>query len=156
MLVGAIMSRRPVTVGPDHTVLKVARLMREKGIGAVIVVDDGDRPIGICTDRDITVRAFAGGHDDPDGLPDAVGLPVDRIMSRPVVTADEETLLFDLLRTMAERRIRRAPVVNGRQEVVGMVSMDDIILLLTTELSNVAEVLGHSSRVLGARSTEEE
>ena len=150
MLVGAIMSRRPVTVERDHTVLHVARLMREKEVGAVVVVDERGRPLGICTDRDLATRALAGPHREP------AALAVDQVMSRPVVTADEETLLFDLLRTMAERRIRRAPVVDDRKSVVGMVSMDDIILLLTTEFANVAEVLGHSSRVLGERSLDEE
>lgn len=150
MLVGAIMSRRPVTVERDNTVLRVARLMREKEVGAVIVVDDRGRPVGICTDRDLSIRALAGPHKDPGAL------PVDRVMTRPVITADEETLLFDLLRTMAEQRIRRTPVVDGNKTVVGMVSMDDIILLLTTELANVAEVLGHSSKVLGERAVEEE
>lgn len=150
MLVGAIMSRKPVTVQRDHTILHVARLMREKEIGAVVIVDDRGRPDGICTDRDLAIRGMAGPHRDPGGV------PVDRIMTRPVVTAEEDTLVFDLLRTMAERRIRRAPVVNERKEVVGMVSMDDIILLLTTELANVADVLGHSSRVLGEKAVEEE
>lgn len=149
MLVGAIMSRQPVSVERDHTVLHVARLMREKNVGAVVVVDGRGRPLGICTDRDLTVRALAGGHADPGAV------PVDKVMTRPVVTADEDTLLFDLLRTMAKKRIRRAPVVDANRKVVGLVSMDDIVLLLTTELSNVAEVLGHSSRALGDASSDE-
>jgi CBS domain-containing protein len=150
MLVSSIMSRKPVTVQRDHTVRHVARLMREREIGAVVIVDERGRPDGICTDRDLAIRAMAGPHADPGAL------PVDRIMTRPVVTAEEDTLVFDLLRTLAERRIRRAPVVNERKEIVGMVSMDDIILLLTTELANVADVLGHSSRALGDRVVEEE
>jgi CBS domain-containing protein len=124
--------------------------MRENEIGAVVVVDEQRRPIGICTDRDVTLRALLKGG-DPGGI------PVDRIMTKPVVAVPEDTLLFDLLRVMARKGIRRVPVVDPKdQSVVGVVSMDDIILLLTTELSNVAEVLGASSRVLGKRSTEEE
>ena len=149
MLVGAIMSRRPVTVERDHTVLHVARLMREQAVGAVVVVDGRGRPLGICTDRDLAIRALAGPHADPGAV------PVDQVMTRPVVTADEDTLLFDLLRLMARKRIRRAPVVNSDRKVIGLVSMDDIVLLLTTELSNVAEVLGHSSRTLGDASSDE-
>ena len=150
MLVGAIMSRKPVTVGRDHTVLHVARVMREKEVGAVIVVDGRGRPIGICTDRDVTMRAFLQGGNPGE-------IPVDRIMSKPVTAVAEGTLIFDLLRLMARKGIRRAPVVDAQdQKVVGLVSVDDIILLLTTELANVAEVLGASSRVLGKRSTEEE
>ena len=143
MLVAAIMSRKPVTVERDHTVLHVARLMKENGVGAVIVVDARGRAIGICTDRDVAVRGLAGGHDDPGAL------PVDRIMTSPVVTAVEDSLLFDLLRLMAKKSIRRVPVVGEDRKVVGLVSVDDIVLLLTTELANVAEVMGHSSRALG-------
>jgi CBS domain-containing protein len=150
MLVGAVMSRNPVTVDRDHTVLHVARLMREKSVGAVVVVDGAGRAVGICTDRDIVTRAFAA-----PGSPSAH--PVDRIMSKPVYTVDEDTLLFDLLRTLAEKRFRRVPVVNPQTKaVIGMVSIDDAILVLTTELSNVAEILGHSSKGLGARAPEEE
>jgi CBS domain-containing protein len=151
MLVGAIMSRKPVTVDRDHTVLHVARLMREREVGAVVVVDGRARPIGICTDRDIATRAFGAPAANPGAL------PVDRIMTSPVVTVDEDTLLFDLLRLMAKKRVRRMPVVDARSNAIrGMVSMDDIILLLTTELANVAEVLGHSSRVFGDDSRSEE
>ena len=150
MLVGAIMSREPVTVERDHTVLHVARLMKSQNVGAVVVVDEQRHAVGICTDRDLAVRAFAGKHRNPGSL------PVDRVMSRPVITADEDTLLFDLLRGMAAKRIRRVPVVDRASAVIGLVSMDDVILLLTTELSNVAEVLGHSSRVLGSKAPEEE
>jgi CBS domain-containing protein len=150
MLVGAVMSRDPVTVDRDHTVLHVARQMREKDVGAVVVVDAGGRAVGICTDRDIVTRAFAA----PGNV---AAHPVDRIMTKPVVTVDEDTLLFDFLRLVAEKRIRRVPVVNTKtRAVIGMVSVDDAILVLTTELSNVAEVLGHSSKALGSRVSEEE
>jgi CBS domain-containing protein len=150
MLVGAVMSREPVVVGADHTVQAVARLMRERSVGAVVVVDEHGRPKGILTDRDVAVRAMAARPKDPGSI------PVDRIMSSPVVTADEDTLVFDLLRDMATRRVRRVPVVDARGRVVGMVSMDDLILLLTTELANIAEVLGANSRALGSNSKPEE
>lgn len=142
MLVGAIMSRTPVTVTRDHTVRKVARLMREKSIGSVVVVDGDGLPQGIVTDRDVAIRALDGSHGDPGSV------PVDAVMSRPVFTVDEDTLMFDLLRDMASRRIRRAPVVNARGAVIGMVAMDDIILLLAAEFGNVAEVLGSASHAL--------
>jgi CBS domain-containing protein len=150
MLAGALMSRNPVTVGRDHTLQHVTRVMKEQGVGAVVVVDESSRPIGICTDRDIAVRAF-GSPEHPGAI------PVDRIMTKPVLTVDEDTLLFDLLRLMAKKRVRRIPVVHPQSRaMVGLVSMDDVILFVTTELGNIAEVLGHSSRVLGTRSPAEE
>jgi CBS domain-containing protein len=150
MLAGALMSRNPVTVDRDHTIRHVARLMKEKGVGAIVVVDERSRPIGICTDRDIVIRAF-GSQEGPSDI------PVDQVMTKPVLTVDEDTLLFDLLRLMAKKRVRRIPVVHPEtRAMVGLVSMDDVILYVTTELGNVAEVLGHSSRVLGAGAREEE
>jgi len=150
MLVGAVMSRNPVTVDRDHTVLHVARLMREKNVGSVVIVDGAGRAIGICTDRDIVTRAFAA-----PGSPSSH--PVDRIMSKPVFTVDEDTLLFDLLRMLAEKRFRRVPVVNPQTKtVIGMVTIDDAFLVLTTELANIAEIMGHSSKGLGSTAAEEE
>ncbi len=150
MLAASLMSRNPVSVERDHTVLHVSRLMREQGVGAVVVVDGKGRPIGICTDRDLTLRAFTAGGD-------AASLPVDRIMTKPVHTVDEDTLLFDLLRLMAKKHIRRMPVVHPQtRALVGIVSMDDVILFVTTELGNVADVLGHSSRALGSGDAEGE
>ncbi len=141
MLAAAIMSRNPVTVDGDHTVLHVARLMRDRDVGSVVVVDSRGRPRGIVTDRDLAVRVLPSEGVD-------LRTPVDRVMSHPVFSCGEDELLFDLLRSMAERRIRRCPVVDAQGAAVGMVSMDDVMLLLTTELSNVAEVLGSASRGL--------
>ena len=148
MLVGAIMSTNPVTVERDHTVLHVARLMRERHIGAVVVVDEDGCPEGILTDRDIAVRAFQS--------PDPGSVPVDKIMTRNPYSAGEDTLIFDLLREMARRKIRRVPILDSDGTIIGMVSMDDVILILTTELGNVAEVLGAASRGLNVPGGEEE
>ena len=60
--VGDVMTRDPVTVSSDSTVVEVARLMRDRDIGPVLVVD-GDRVSGVVTDRDIVVRAVADGRD---------------------------------------------------------------------------------------------
>jgi CBS domain-containing protein len=149
MLVGSVMSRDPVVIDGDHTVQAVARLLRERDVGAVVVVDEAGRAVGMLTDRDLAVRALAARPKDPGSL------PVDRIMSSPVFTAHEDTLVFDLLREMAKRRIRRVPITDAEKRVIGVVSMDDLILLLVTEFANVAEVLGANSRALGPKSKDE-
>jgi CBS domain-containing protein len=140
MLVDAIMNTNVVTVTRDHTVLAAARLMREESVGSVVVLDDHSRPIGMLTDRDITVKLVAEG-----GSADA---PVDEIMSTPVYAVPENTLIFDLLREMSRRKVHRVPVIDRENRMIGICSVDDALLLLTTELVNVADVMGHRTRVL--------
>lgn len=141
MLVDAIMNANVCTVTTDHTILAAARLMEKEGVGSVVVLDERDRPIGLLTDRDITVKAVAKGLD--------LQSPVDEVMSSPVHTVAENSLIFDMLRQMAAAKVHRMPVVNRYKKIVGIVSVDDAMLLLTSELSNVAEVMAYSTRVLG-------
>jgi len=140
MLVDAIMNTEVVTVTRDHTVLRAARLMREQNVGSVIVVDELRRPIGLLTDRDITIKLVA-----EDGSAET---PIDEIMSTPVYAIPESTLIFDLLREMSRRKVHRVPVIDEQKRLIGIVSVDDALLLLTTELVNVADVMGHRTRVL--------
>ena len=139
MLVDAIMNSTVVTCTRDHTVLRAARIMREENVGSVVVVDDDSRPIGVLTDRDITVTLVAEGR-SPE-------TPVDEVMSHPVFAVSQDTLIFDLLREMSRRKIHRVPVLDSERKVVGVVSVDDALMLLTTELVNVADVMGHRTRM---------
>ena len=112
-----VMTKEPVLLQADEILTKVARTMREKNIGDVLVMKDGKLK-GIVTDRDITVRAVADGK-DPNKTkvedvcsPELVTIPADR----PVVEA------VDLMRKKA---VRRLPVVEG-DKPVGVVSIGDL------------------------------
>ncbi len=140
MLVDAIMNTEVVTVTRDHTVLRAARLMREQNVGSIVVCDDLRRPIGLLTDRDIAVKLVAEGRDAES--------PIDELMSTPVYAVPETMLIFDLLREMSRRKVHRVPVIDEHKRLIGIVSVDDALLLLTTELVNVADVMGHRTRVL--------
>ena len=140
MLVDAIMNADAVTCTADHTALRAARIMREQNVGSVVVVDEHDRPVGMLTDRDLAVKVVAEGR-----VPET---PVDEIMSQPVFAVSRDTLIFDLLREMSRRSIHRTPVVDAERRLVGVVSVDDALVLLTTELVNVADVMGHRTRLL--------
>jgi len=112
-------------VTPRDTVRQAARLMREKKIAAVLVMD-GERLVGIVTERDMTVRVVAAGLD-----PDAT--PISEMM-----TADPDTLApsdtaSDALRMMKSRNYRHLPVVDGGT-VVGMVSVRDLYAVYNGEL----------------------
>ncbi len=140
MLVEAIMNTEVVTVTRDHTVLAAARLMRDHNVGCVVVVDDLRRPIGLLTDRDITCKLVAVSAN--------ADKPVDEIMSTPVYAIPDSTLIFDLLREMSRRKVHRVPVIDPQKRLLGIVSVDDALLLLTTELVNVADVMGHRTQAL--------
>jgi len=140
MLVDAIMNTEVVTCTRDHTALRAARIMREQRVGSVVVVDEEQRPIGVLTDRDITVTLVAEGL-SPE-------TPVDEVMSHPVYAVPRDTLIFDLLRQMSRRKIHRVPVIDAERRLVGVVSVDDALMLLTTEMVNVADVMGHRTRLV--------
>jgi CBS domain-containing protein len=112
-------------VGPRDTVRQAARLMRDKKIAAVLVMEF-DRLVGIITERDMTVRVVAAGL-DPDTTP-----------VREIMTANPDTLApsdtaSDAIRMMKSRNYRHLPVVDGGQ-VVGMVSVRDLYAVYNTEL----------------------
>ena len=134
MLVEAIMRREVVTVERDHTALRVARLMKEHRTGVAIVVDERRRPIGVITDRDLSTRIVADGRDSDT--------PVDVFMTHPVHAISQDALVFDCLRAMAKHRVHRMPVIDAEARIVGIVNVADSLLLLTTELANIAEVVG--------------
>lgn len=138
MLVEAMMHTDVPTVDRDHTALRAARLMKEKSVSSVIVVDELHRPVGLLTDRDIAVKLVAEGK-SPD-------TPVDEIMSHPVYAVPRDALMFDALREMARRHVHRMPVIDSESKaLVGVVTAEDSLLLLTTELANVAEVMANVS-----------
>jgi CBS domain-containing protein len=115
-----VMSERPRSVTPDTTVLEVAEVMDQEDIGSVPVVE-GDRLAGIVTDRDITVRAVARGKDPR-------GMPVREITTREVVTVSPDEDLSEALKLMASYQVRRIPVVDDEERLVGVVAQADVAL----------------------------
>ncbi|MGD9680122.1 MAG: CBS domain-containing protein [Candidatus Obscuribacterales bacterium] len=115
-----IMSRDLTVVFPHVTVDRVALTMRDSDIGAVPVVsDDGaNQLVGIVTDRDIATRIVAEGKD-------ATRIPVHEIMSRDVIVCGVETTLDDALYLMLKKGIRRVPVIDEKNTVVGLLSAAD-------------------------------
>ena len=105
------------TAAPSESLTDVARLMKQEDVGSVPVVD-GERLIGVVTDRDIVVRGIADGSD-----PHAI--KAGDIASRDVVTVRPDDNLDEALRLMAQHQVRRLPVVDDGQ-LVGMVAQADV------------------------------
>jgi len=143
MLVEAIMQTAFATVDRDHTVLRAARLMREKDVGSVVVVDEKSRPVGLLTDRDLAVKVLGEGK-SPE-------TPVDEVMSHPVFAVSRDALVFDTLREMARRHVHRMPVIDAEtKQIVGIVTAEAALMLLTTELVNIADVMSVARPSRGA------
>ena len=118
MQIRDVMTENVRTVRPDTTLPDVARIMRDEDIGSVPVAEN-DRLIGMITDRDIVVRAVAGG----DGVERQTAGDV---MSPKIVCCREDEDVDDVLRNMGEQQLRRLAVVNDDMRVVGIVSLGDL------------------------------
>ncbi len=116
--VADVMTRDVRTMKPDDSVVDAARCMDELNVG-VIPVCEGDRLVGMVTDRDIVVRGLAqkGGVQD---------MKLADVMSGHVRCAREDDDIDQVLDEMAEAQIRRLPVVDGNQRLVGIVTLGDI------------------------------
>ena len=138
MLVRDYANLNVVCCEPDAPIAEVAALMRRHHVGDVVVVDnqlDGARiPIGIVTDRDILVETWALDV-DPTLFSAA------ELMSSPVTTVQEDASLNEALGVMRGKKIRRLPVVNRAGGLFGMITSDDVINLIASELSMVAGLI---------------
>ena len=136
MNVGDVMTARPRCAAPDTPLSQVAVLMETEDVGAIPILD-GDRLVGMITDRDIVVRAVAKDK-DPRGMPGR------EISSGELVTVRPDQDLSDALRLMAQRQVRRLPVVDDENRLVGMVSQADIAL--DAEDKSVGEMVAEISK----------
>jgi len=115
-----VMTDRPRCVTPETLISEVAQLMESEDIGSLPVLE-GDQLAGVVTDRDIVVRAVAKGKDPR-------GMPVREIASREVVTVYAEDDLSNALKRMAAEQVRRLPVVDEDNRLVGILSQADVAL----------------------------
>lgn len=119
MKVSEVMTEDVETVGPEASLKEAAETMSRMDVGVLPAVDDGNRVIGVITDRDITVRAVALGK-DPDNT------HVREAMSPGVKYVYDYDDVDDVADTMADLQIRRLPVVDRDERLVGIVSLADI------------------------------
>lgn len=116
--VSDFMTRDPRCVRESDEVREAARIMKSEDTGVVPVVD-GKKIIGMITDRDIVVRGIAEGKD-------LASARVNELMTRQVRSVREDARLDEALDLMSSAEIRRVPVVNASDELVGIVSLGDI------------------------------
>jgi len=140
-LSGTPCTREVVRVAADATVAEAAVLMREHHVGAVVVVDpkNDERPVGIITDRDIVVEVVAAGL-TPESL------LVSEISQRPLVTIRDGSTFTDVVREMSINGVRRLPVVDKENALVGIASLDDMLEDLAGALVAAADLATRERR----------
>ena len=121
------------TAGPSATAEALAMRMEEAKVGSIVIEEDM-HPVGIVTDRDIALRVDARDLDARDVM-------AADIMTEDPVTVRTEDGIFEVTRVMREHSVRRMPVVNDEGTLVGIITLDDVMALLSTELSNLADVI---------------
>jgi CBS domain-containing protein len=113
-----VMTSDPCTIDADKSVAYAAKMMRDEDVGLAPIVE-GDKLIGMLTDRDIAIRVVAEGKD-----PNQV--TVREVASKQVVTIDPQQDLAEALRIMAKHQVRRLPVVEEDGRLVGVVAQADV------------------------------
>ncbi|RLF11515.1 MAG: signal transduction protein [Thermoprotei archaeon] len=126
VMVREVMTPTIVSVDASASVKDAANLMLEKGIGSVIVME-GEKPVGIMTERDILKRVVVKGLDPAT-------TKVKDVMSSPLVTVKADTYIVDASRIMAEKNIRRLLVVED-SKAVGIVTEKDLLRALNSYLA---------------------
>jgi CBS domain-containing protein len=122
-----------VTIHPDATVERAVAVLRLRGIGALVVSDDGENVVGIVSERDIVEALGRYGGD-------LLSVGVGEVMTFPVVTCEPEDSVADLMVEMTNRRIRHFPVLdNGR--LCGIVSIGDLVKSRLDEIEYEAHSL---------------
>ena len=131
-----VMTERPRAVTSDTPVTQVAELMESEDVGSIPVLE-GEQLTAIVTDRDIVVRALAKGKDPR-------GMPVREVFTTEIITVGPDEDLSDALQIMAANQVRRLPVVDEENRLVGVVSQAD--LAMEAKEKSVGEMVQEISR----------
>lgn len=138
MTVGRLCVRDVDTAGPNDTVQVVAQRMHSRNVGTLVVVDSSEQPIGLITDRDLTIRVLAEGRDGADVI-------VDEVMTQDISVVDEDCPIEAALEAMRAGPFRRVPVVDKKGKLVGLLSIDDVLDLLAEEFQTISRLLSKES-----------
>ena len=118
--IGEVIEGRPLFhVDPTDTVRKAVRTMSDKNVGCIAVIDDGDRLVGLFSERDVLTRIVAEGRDPDQTL-------VANVMTKDLIVVDPSETVNDALTKMHERNFRHLPVVKSGQ-LIGMISIRDLL-----------------------------
>lgn len=143
MTVSDIARTTVVTVPRTATIADVGARMREDAVGSVVVVED-DRPVGMATDRDVAMHLVDGGDPEDD---------VENLTEPEPVTVDATDGIYEVTAAMADHGVRRLPVVD-EGELAGIVTFDDVVVLLGMEIEHLSRTIRTESPAYSSRATD--
>ncbi|MCA9140008.1 MAG: CBS domain-containing protein [Planctomycetales bacterium] len=138
MSIGRICTRTVDVAAPDETTQTAAERMKSRKVGTLVVVDNQQRPIGIVTDRDLAVCVVAQGLDPRT-------TEIETVMSKVPESVTEDTPIESALAIMRRGCHRRLPVVDDDDQLLGLVTLDDILTLLSEEFQEIGQLLQKES-----------
>ncbi len=137
MPISELCSREVIIVEAEDSALEAARLMRKHHVGDVVVIEKQNsirKPVGIVTDRDLIVEIMATELDP-------TVITVGDIMTPKLVTVKESASIFETIQYMRRKAVRRSPVIDDNGGLVGIITMDDLLQLLSEELSELTKIV---------------
>jgi len=137
MMIKDIFTPNVACCGPQTSALEAARMMRHGHVGDLVVVDDPREegvPLGIITDRDLVVEVLSNGLDPAKTT-------VGSLVRKPVVIAYDTEDTSQLLERMRAHGVRRMPVVANEGEVVGIVTLDDLLRLFVGDAGALLDIM---------------
>ncbi|TFW73061.1 CBS domain-containing protein [Methylotenera oryzisoli] len=137
MSISTICNHEVVTVRADATVFEAAKLMRNHHVGDVVVVKESQEqtiPLGIVTDRDLVIEVVATELD-------CKVITVSDIMVRHLSVVTESAGVFETIKMMTSKGVRRLPVVDKHGMLTGIVTLDDLLILLSNEIGSLTKLV---------------
>ena len=126
-------NRQIWTISKDQSVMQALILMSEKNIGAIIIVDNDDFPIGIFSERDYARKIILKGKSSKDTL-------LDEVMTKELITITRDYKIDQCMEIMNEKRIRHLPVLENKK-IVGMISIGDVLKIMIKEQKELIDHL---------------
>ncbi|MXS85910.1 CBS domain-containing protein [Nitrosomonas sp. HPC101] len=137
MTVSEICNREVKVIQRNESVREAARLMRQHHVGALVVTETQNNrvvPVGVITDRDLVVEVLATGLDKE-------AITVGDIMAQELFAVKENTAIHDAINFMRRKTIRRLPIVNDTGELVGIITTDDVMEILSEEMLDLTKLI---------------
>ncbi len=142
MLISDICDPHVITIEKDKSLTEAAKLMREHHVGDVVVVEKKGKslfPLGIVTDRDVVIEVVATELE-----PDVI--TVGDIMLQTLIVVRDDAELLETSKLMASKGVRRLPVVNKSDELIGIVTLDDLLEVTNSIFSNLTKSLSKEQK----------
>jgi len=126
-------NRQIWTISKDQSVMQALILMSEKNIGAIIIVDNNDFPIGIFSERDYARKIILKGKSSKDTL-------LDEVMTKELITVTRDYKIDQCMEIMNEKRIRHLPVLENKK-IIGIISIGDVLKIMIKEQKELIDHL---------------